>query len=66
MNPGSRFVGAPLTPTNNANGVSTIQKTGAVGKALTVSDNPAIRDFIVPDETTCWYRWVKQRRSAGG
>jgi glycosyltransferase involved in cell wall biosynthesis len=31
--------------------VSTIQETGAMGKALVVSDNPAIRDFIVPNET---------------
>lgn len=48
---GSRFVVAPLTHTENANGVSTIQEAGAMGKAIIVSDNPAIRDFIVPDET---------------
>jgi glycosyltransferase involved in cell wall biosynthesis len=46
-----RFVVAPLSQTNNANGVSTIQEAGAMGKALIVTDNPAIRDFIVPDET---------------
>jgi glycosyltransferase involved in cell wall biosynthesis len=46
-----RFVVAPLTPTANANGVSTIQEAGAMGKALVVTDNPAIRDFIVPDKT---------------
>jgi glycosyltransferase involved in cell wall biosynthesis len=48
---GCRFVVAPLTPTNNASGVTTIQEAGAMGKALVVTDNPAIRDFIVPDET---------------
>jgi glycosyltransferase involved in cell wall biosynthesis len=48
---GSRFVVAPLMPTANASGVSTIQEAGAMGKALIVSDNAAIRDFIVPDET---------------
>lgn len=48
---GSRFVVAPLVPTANANGVSTIQEAGAMGKALIVTDNAAIRDFIVPDET---------------
>jgi glycosyltransferase involved in cell wall biosynthesis len=46
-----RFVVAPLSQTNNASGVSTIQEAGAMGKALIVTDNPAIRDFIVPDET---------------
>jgi len=35
----------------NASGVTTIQEAGAMGKALVVSDNPAIRDYIVPDET---------------
>src|SRR5665213_339940 len=48
---GCRFVVAPLLETNNASGVSTIQEAGAMGKALVVTDNPAIRDFIVPDET---------------
>lgn len=48
---GCRFVVAPLSPTPNANGVTTIQEAGAMGKALVVTDNPAIRDFIVPDET---------------
>jgi glycosyltransferase involved in cell wall biosynthesis len=48
---GSRFVVAPLSRTENANGVSTIQEAGAMGKALIVTDNAAIRDFIVPDET---------------
>ena len=48
---GCRFVVAPLSETANANGVSTIQEAGAMGKALVVTDNPAIRDFIVPDET---------------
>jgi glycosyltransferase involved in cell wall biosynthesis len=47
----SRFVVAPLAETTNANGVSTIQEAGAMGKALVVTDNPAIRDFIIPDET---------------
>jgi glycosyltransferase involved in cell wall biosynthesis len=48
---GCRFVVAPLLPTANANGVTTIQEAGAMGKALVVTDNPAIREFIVPDET---------------
>ncbi len=48
---GCRFVVAPLAHTNNAGGVSAIQEAGAMGKALVVSDNPAIRDFIVPGET---------------
>ncbi len=46
-----RFVVAPLANTANASGVTTIQEAGAMGKALVVTDNPAIRDFIVPDET---------------
>ncbi len=48
---GCRFVVAPLAQTNNAIGVSTIQEAGAMGKAIIVTDNKAIRDFIVPDET---------------
>ncbi len=48
---GCRFVVAPLSQTNNAGGLSAIQEAGAMGKALVVTDNPAIRDFIVPDET---------------
>jgi glycosyltransferase involved in cell wall biosynthesis len=48
---GCRFVVAPLSQTVNASGVTTIQEAGAMGKALVVTDNPAIRDFIVPDET---------------
>ena len=48
---GCRFVVAPLANTVNASGVTTIQEAGAMGKALVVSDNPAIRDYIVPDET---------------
>lgn len=47
----SRFVVVPLHQTLNASGVSTILEAGAMGKAVVVSDNPAIRDFIVPDET---------------
>jgi glycosyltransferase involved in cell wall biosynthesis len=48
---GCRFVVAPLSQTANANGVSTIQEAGAMAKALIVTENPAIREFIVPDET---------------
>ena len=48
---GSRFVVAPLTPTENANGVTTIHEAGAMGKAIIVSDNAAIRDFVIPEET---------------
>lgn len=47
----SRFVIAPLMPTENANGVTTIHEAGAMGKAIIVSDNAAIRDFVVPEET---------------
>jgi len=48
---GCRFVVVPLAQTNNASGVSSIQEAGAMGKAIIVTDNAAIRDFIVPDET---------------
>ncbi|HET7883637.1 MAG TPA: glycosyltransferase family 4 protein [Acetobacteraceae bacterium] len=47
----SRIVVAPLLQTLNASGVSTILEAGAMGRALVVSDNPAIRDFITPGET---------------
>jgi glycosyltransferase involved in cell wall biosynthesis len=46
-----RFVVVPLHQTLNASGVTTILEAGAMGRALIVSDNPAIRDFIVPDVT---------------
>ena len=46
-----RFVVVPLHATLNASGVSTILEAGATGRALVVSDNPAIRDFVVPDVT---------------
>ena len=45
------FVIVPLKQTINASGVSTILEAGAMGKALIVSDNSAISDYIVPDET---------------
>jgi glycosyltransferase involved in cell wall biosynthesis len=48
---GSRFVVVPLHETRNASGISTILEAGAMGLAMVVSDNPAIRDHIVPDET---------------
>jgi glycosyltransferase involved in cell wall biosynthesis len=46
-----RFVVVPLHQTLNASGVSTILEAGAMGRAMVVSDNPAIRDFILPDVT---------------
>ncbi len=46
-----RIVVLALHPTLNASGVSAILEAGAMGRAMIVSDNPAIRDFIVPDET---------------
>jgi len=45
------FVVVPLNQTINASGVSTILEAGAMGKALIVSDNLAISDYIVPGET---------------
>lgn len=47
----SRFVVVPLTETLNASGVSSILEAGAMGKAVIVNDNSAIRDFIAPGET---------------
>jgi glycosyltransferase involved in cell wall biosynthesis len=47
----SRFVVVPLGEALNASGVSTILEAGAMGRALVVSDLPAIRDFVVPNET---------------
>ena len=46
-----QFVVVPLHETLNASGVSTILEAADMGRALIVSDNPAIRDFIVPDVT---------------
>lgn len=45
------FVIVPLMQTINASGVSTILEAGAMGKALIVSDNRAISDYIIPGET---------------
>ena len=45
------IVVVPTRVTANACGVSTILEASASGRPLIVSDNPAIRDFIVPDET---------------
>jgi len=47
----SRFVVVPLLETPNANGVTSVLEAGAMGKAIVVTDTPAIRDFIVPGET---------------
>ena len=47
----SRFAVVPLQQTLNASGVSTILEAGAMGLATVVSDNAAIRDFVVPGET---------------
>jgi glycosyltransferase involved in cell wall biosynthesis len=45
------FVVIPLKYTLNVSGVGSILETMAMGKALIVSDNPVIRDFIIPNET---------------
>ena len=47
----SSMVVVPTRVTANACGVSTILEASASGRPLIVSDNPALRDFIVPDET---------------
>ena len=47
----SRFTVVPLSQALNASGVSAILEAGAMGRALVVSDAPAIRDFLIPDET---------------
>ena len=41
----------PTKITANACGVSTILEASASGRPLVVTDNPGIRDFVVPDET---------------
>lgn len=46
-----RFVVVPLHETLNVSGVGTVLEAMAMGKALIVSDNPPIRDYIIPDET---------------
>ena len=48
---GSALVVVPTLVTNNACGVSSILEASACGRPLVVSDNPGIRDFIVPGET---------------
>lgn len=47
----SSVVVVPAHETLNACGVSTILEASAMEKPLVVSDNPAIHDFIIPDET---------------
>jgi len=47
----SALVVVPMRQTLNASGVSTILEASAMGRPLIVSDNIAIRDFIVPNET---------------
>lgn len=45
------IVVVPTRTTPNACGVSTILEASACGRPLIVTDNPGIRDFIVPGET---------------
>ncbi|MCW8084379.1 glycosyltransferase family 4 protein [Sabulicella glaciei] len=47
----SRFVVIPLRPSLNAGGVNSILEAAASGRAMIVSDNPAIRDYIQHEET---------------
>lgn len=47
----SGIVIVPTHVTHNACGVSTILEASACGRPLIVSDNPGIRDFVVPGET---------------
>ena len=46
-----RFVVLPLRATLNVSGVSSILEAMSMGKALVISDNPAIRGYIQPDLT---------------
>jgi len=41
----------PTFVTPNACGVSSILEASAMGRPLVVSDNPGIRDFVIPNET---------------
>ena len=48
----SRFVIVPLQPdTRNASGISAILESGAMGKAVIVSDSDGIREFVRHEET---------------
>jgi glycosyltransferase involved in cell wall biosynthesis len=45
------FVVMPLMSTLNVSGVSSVLEAMSMGKALVISDNPPIRDYIEPGET---------------
>ena len=48
----SRFVVVPLQPdTRNASGISAILESGAMGKAVIVSDSDGVREFVRHEET---------------
>lgn len=47
----SSVVVVPTFSTNNASGVSTILEAYASGRPVVVTDNPGIRDFVIPGET---------------
>jgi glycosyltransferase involved in cell wall biosynthesis len=47
----ARMVVIPLHSTLNVSGVGSVLESMAMGKAMVVSDNPPIRDYIVPGET---------------
>ncbi len=48
---GSSVVVIPTHITHNASGVSALLEAAACGRALVVTDNPGLEDFIVPGET---------------
>jgi glycosyltransferase involved in cell wall biosynthesis len=47
----SDFVVIPLHVTENVSGVGSVLEAMAMGKALVLSDNPVIRDYVIPNET---------------
>jgi glycosyltransferase involved in cell wall biosynthesis len=47
----ARFVVVPLHNTLNVSGVGSVLEALAMGKAMIVSDNPPIRDYVRPGET---------------
>lgn len=47
----ARFVVVPLHHTLNVSGVGSVLEALAMGKAMIVSDNPPIRDYVKPGET---------------
>lgn len=46
-----RLVVIPLKSTLNVSGVGSLLEAMAMGKAIVISDNPPIRDYLVPNES---------------